>query len=290
MRPGAWLLILSTLGCSSPPERAPERTPERAPSDGIPTIVMRGDGVARDRRPAGRPPTTPPGGVAGPALELEPAPPDSPDDEAAAPDVDPRALPVVLGETAGLRLFGKASAQDGAWTATVEVRNPTAYEWAGVDLELTLLDARRPVDTVLFRVGDLPRSGRRTETVSGALPEGADRVRLRVVEAEPMPGEREIACRLGRVRHFDVREARLLRTRAHELDAILDLGGGPLEHVPWATADFEVSFLDARGDVITVGTAQLVRGGGPPWRLHVVGAQRSKRQVAAIELRCTNVH
>jgi hypothetical protein len=251
---------------------------------------MRGDGVARDRRPAERPPSAPPTVlVAGPALELEPGP----DPTAAPEDTGPRALPVVLGETADLRLFGKASANpdEGTWTATVEVRNTTPYEWAGVDLELTLLAGRRPVgEPLALRVGRLERSSTDTATAGGPLPAGADRVRLRVVEAEPLPGERAVPCRLGRVRNFEVREARLLRTRLHELDAILDLAGGPFEHVPWATADFEVSFLDARGDAVTVGRAQLVRASGPPWRLHVVGSERSKRQVAAIELRCTNVH
>lgn len=288
MRPRAWLLLLLSLaGCASPPEPTPRPAQPRQARDPTPAIVMRGDGVARDRRPPERV-ATQPVVIAGPALEFEPAP----DDDALADDTGPRTLPVVLGETAGLRLFGKVSAADGAWTAEIEVRNPTVYEWAGVDLELTLLDGRRAVgDAALLRVGHLPKNGSRTQTVGGALPEdGVDRVRLRVVEAEPEPGEREVTCRFGRLRNFEVREARLLRTRDHELDAILDLAGGPFEHVPWATADFEVDFLDERGAKLTLGTAQLVRGAGPPWRLHVVGAARSKRQVAAIELRCTNVH
>src|SRR5690606_34222452 len=111
-----------------------------------------------------------------------------------------------------------------------------------------------------------------------------DRVRAAVVEAEPRPGEADVAWRARRLRGFDVRAVRLLRTRAHELDAILELADGPLPHVPWSGADVQVTFLDDRGDAITRGRARLVRGQGPPWRLHVVGAETSRRQVALVEL------
>ncbi|MCO5171106.1 MAG: hypothetical protein M9894_32690 [Planctomycetes bacterium] len=271
-------LLLLPLGCAAPPPRTPPPPPPRD----TPAIVMRGAPDDRPRRPAPAPPEPPPPLVAGPALEVTGGEP------IAEP---PRALPVVLGETLGLGLRVQVVAGEAGWTARVEVFDRARHAWASVEVALDPLAGRRALDDggVRLPFGPLEPRGRLVETVDLDLPADADRVRATVVEAEPRPGEADVAWQGERLRGFEVLHARLLRTRAHELDAILDLGGGPLEHVPWSGADLEVTFLDDRGEPLTTGRARLVRGRGAPWRLHVVGRDASRRQVGSIVVRCADL-
>ncbi|MBX3470479.1 MAG: hypothetical protein KF878_26735 [Planctomycetes bacterium] len=272
-------LLLLPLGCAAPPPRSPPPPPP--PPRETPAIVMRGS--SSDARPR-REPSPPPSLVleAGPALEVTAGPP---------PAEPPRTLPVVLGDTQGLGLRVQVTASDDGWAARVEVHERARHAWAAVEVALEPLAGRRALDehAVLVRLGPFGAGGRVAETVAIPLPPDADRVRASVTAAEPRPGEVDVACQGERLRGFEVLRARLLRTRTHELDAILDLDGGPLEHVPWSVADLEVTFLDDRGGTITTGRARLARGRGPPWRLHVVGAEASRRQVGSIVARCANL-
>lgn len=274
------LLALALAGCSSP-EPARPSPPPPPPSDPTPAIVLRGDATPRPVAP----PEPGPDPALIEALRREAARPGQ-----TAPTPAPVArgdtdLPVVLGDAQAFRLRVDAAATaQGRWSATVELQNATPHAWAVVEVTLELLEGRRPLDATRVRLERLERGARRTVQVEGACPPGADRVRASVASAEPQPGEADVAWRARRLCGFDVRGARLLRSRSHELDAILELGGGPLEHIPWSGADVLVRFFDDRGEAITAGRARLTRGDGPPWRLHVVGADPSRAQVALIEV------
>lgn len=241
--------------------------------------------VAPERRPA--PVPLAPDRVA--ELPREVAAPRAPEPQAPDRAAPGAALPVVLGDAQGFGVRVEALVTDEGWRATVHLQNRTTHAWAAVEVALAPLVNRRPAEATIARIEGLGRGARASASVDAALPAGADRVRVSVLAAEPQPGEAAVAWRAGRLRGFDVRGARLLRTRAHELDAILDLGGGPREHVAWSGADLRVVFLDDRGEEITAGRARLTRGQGPPWRLHVVGAETSRRQVALIDLRCEDL-
>lgn len=284
---GLTACVMVLAGCSTPQPTAPASPPPTTP-DRTPAIVSRGD--------AGRA-----GARAAPAADEGPDPrliealrraAAQGDQDHGGPDEAPSApgdLPVVLGDTQGFGLrVQAASAPDGTWTASVDLQERAGHGWAAVVVELALLAGRRPLEATRVTLKRVERRARASDRLEGAFPPGADRVRVRVVATEPQPGETEVAWRPGRLRGFDVRRARLLRTRGHELDAILELGGGPFEHVAWSGADFEVTFLDHRGQAITHGRARLIRGQGPPWRLHVVGGV-SRTQVALIQVACEDL-
>lgn len=297
-------ITLALAGCASapPPEAAPkpDRASTPATGDGIPVISMRGTG-ARPRGPQRQVPVLrreewpdaevgdPPWArdlqadvAASAPAEVEPPPP------AAAEDAG-QTLPVVVGDLKQFDVLVQARGRDGSVRVTADVQDRAGHAWRSVDLQLELLAGRRPVRTETLRVGDV--EGRRLTkgALEGVALDGADRVRVSVVSAEPMPGEREVHVRAGHLRGLEVTGARLLRSRDHTLDAILDLDGEP--NGPWREVTIEVVFLDARGEAITRGTARLRRHDGPPWtRRHVVGAVPAPtQQVAEVEVRCTGV-
>ncbi len=286
-RPALLLALLLASGCSSPTPAEPTPSSPPPPADPTPSIVLRGEPTARPSSP----------GAAGPdvdralieALERQAnrPPASTPPGDATTTEATPAdELGVVLGEAQGFRLRVEARrAASDAWTATIDLQERAGHAWAAVEVTLEPFAGRRALGSpTRAQLERLERRGRLAAQAQGALPPGADRLRVSVTQAEPQPGEADVAWRARRLRGFDVRAARLLRTRAHELDAILELGGGPLEHVPWSGADVAVAFLDDRGEALTRGRARLVRGQGPPWRLHVVGAAASRVQVGLIEL------